>query len=382
MIATDGRVRVAEEAKQRLIVIYVDRDDDIGRTLGIKTPIVGRDENLRAATRFALQAPEDSDANALFAAIQVYDKLREDKGVECEVATVAGDFEGGVKADLKVSKEIDEVLKRFPAEGAIVVSDGASDEHVIPIIQSKVPITSIRRVVVRQSRGIEETYFLIVKYLRRIMEDPKYSTYMVGLPGIFLVMVAILASLGLAHYAGVALLFLIGVTLIVKGFSIDRMLLSAWSSSPIIFSSALISIVTFTVAAYLGAAAVSSFLASEGPVTLLELPKLIGVFLSLPNMPVFLAKIYNVDIIMAGFIILLLGRAVDKYISGRPRVWHEGLTIIFCIMLTLLLREVANLLLNPLQTPLTFLVWMLMTVLVYGALLIAFMFYERWKREV
>ena len=369
------------ERRQRLIVIYVDRDDDIGRTLGVRTPIIGRDRNLEAATRFALLSPEDSDANALFAAIQIYDRLSREPNVECEVATVAGDLEGGVKADLKVSREIDEVLRRFPADSAIVVSDGAFDEHVIPIIQSKVPIASIRRVVVRQSRGLEETYFLLVKYAKRVMEDPRYSTYFVGIPGIFLVMVAVLASLGMAHYAGAALLFLIGMTLVVKGFSIDRMLMSAWSSSPILFSSALISIVTFIVAGYLGATAVSSYMASGEHIGLLDLPKLIGVFLSLPNMPVFIAKIYNVDIIMAGFIILLLGRAVDKYINGRPRVWHEGLTIILCIMLTLLLREVANLLVNPLQTPLTFLVWMLMTVAVYSALMVAFMFYERWKHS-
>jgi len=370
---------LSEETKQRFLVIYVDRDDDIGRTLNIKTPIVGRQQNLEAATRFALAAPEDSDANALFAAIQVYDKLREE-GAECEVATLAGAFEGGVKADIKVAKELDEVLRKYPADGAVMVSDGAADEHVIPIIQSRLPITSIRRVVVRQSRGLEETYFLLVKYLRRVMEDPKYSIYMFGIPGVFLVMVAILSSLGMAHYAGAALLFLIGMTLVVKGFSLDKMLLNAWSSSPIIFSSVVIAIITFSIAAYLGAAAVSSIIAAEGHAELLGLPRLIGAFLSLPDMPVFLTKIYNVDIIMGGIIILLIGRAVDKYVSGRPKVWHEGLTIILCIMLILLLREVADLLMNPLQTPLTFMIWILLTVIIYGALMVAFMFYERWKR--
>ncbi len=366
------------EDKQRLLVIYVDRDNDIGRTINAKTPIIGRQANLEAATRFALASPEDSDVNALFAAIQVLDKLRGD-GVDCEIVTVAGSVEGGLKADLKVSRELDEALRAYPADAAVVVSNGAADEHVIPLIQSKLPIASIKRVVVRQSRGLEETYFLLVKYARRVLEDPKYSVYFVGVPGIFLIAVAILASLGLAHYAGAMLLFIVGVTLAVKGFSIDKALASAWSSSPIMFTSVVITMITFGVAAYLGSVAVASYLSIHGEAEFVELPKLIGVFLALPDMPVFLTRIYNVDIIMAGFIILLVGRGVDKYITGRPRAYHEALSIVLCILLILLLRQVADLLLNPLQTPLSFLLWIGVTVAVYSSLLVAFMLVERWR---
>jgi len=212
------------------------------------------------------------------------------------------------------------------------------------------------------------------------LEDPRYSVYFVGIPGIFLVAVAVLASLGLAHYAGAMLLFIVGMTLVVKGFSIDKMLMSAWSSSPIMFTSVVITMITFGVAAYLGSAAVASYLSLHGETEIVELPKLIGVFLALPNMPVFLTRIYNVDIIMAGFIILLIGRSVDKYIGGRP-ARHEALSVVLCILLILLLRQVADLLLNPLQTPLTFLFWMGVTVAVYSSLLVAFMLVERWRRS-
>ena len=53
---------------RRILVLYVDRDDDIGVKAKIKTPIIGREDNLKAALSFALSDPEDSDVNALFAA--------------------------------------------------------------------------------------------------------------------------------------------------------------------------------------------------------------------------------------------------------------------------------------------------------------------------
>jgi putative membrane protein len=365
--------------RRRLLVVYVDEDDDIGRNANVKTPILGRQANLEAAMQLALATPEDSDVNALFAAVQVLDKLR-GEGMECELVTLAGALEGGVKADLKVVKELDEALKAYPADAAVVVSDGAADERVIPLIQSKLPIASVRSVIVRQSRGLEETYFLLVRYLKRVLEDPRSSAYLLGIPGVFMVAVAILASLGLAHYAGVMLLFILGVALVVKGFSIDRALTSAWSSSPIMFTSAVMSLITFIVAAYLGSTAVASHLSAHGEVGLAEAPRLVGVFLALPNMPLFLTRIYNVDIIMAGVIILLVGRGVDKHLRGRPRAHHEALSAVLCVLLILLLRQVADLLVNPLQTPLTFLLWMGVTVAVYSSLLAASMLIERWRK--
>lgn len=369
---------MSKESRQRMLVIYVDRDNDIGRAINAKTPIIGREANLEAATRFALASPEDSDVNALFAAVQVLDRLRSE-GFDCELATLAGALEGGVKADLKLARELDEALRIYPADAAVIVSDGAADEHVIPLIQSKIPIASIRRVVVRQSRGLEETYFLIVKYFRRVLEDPRYSVYFVGVPGIFLVAMAILASLGLAHYAGAMLLFILGLTLVVKGFSIDEALMNAWSSSPIMFTSVLVSLITFGVAAYLGSASVVAYLSTHGGAEAVGIAKIIGAFLALPDMPIILTKIYNVDVIVAGFMILLIGRGVDNYINERP-ARREVLSLVLCILLILLLRQVADLLLNPLQTPLTFLLWTGVTVAIYSSLLIAFMLVERWRK--
>jgi putative membrane protein len=52
------------------------------------------------------------------------------------------------------------------------VTDVAEDESVLPIITSQVRIDYIEKIIVRQSKGIEGTYYYIVKAL----EDPKWRS--------------------------------------------------------------------------------------------------------------------------------------------------------------------------------------------------------------
>ncbi len=54
----------------KLLVLCVDRDNDIGEKSNIKTPVVGRKDCLYAASELALSDPEEADANAIFAAVK------------------------------------------------------------------------------------------------------------------------------------------------------------------------------------------------------------------------------------------------------------------------------------------------------------------------
>ena len=45
----------------KLLVICVDRDNDVGEKAGIKTPVIGRDACIEAAQRLALEDPEDAE---------------------------------------------------------------------------------------------------------------------------------------------------------------------------------------------------------------------------------------------------------------------------------------------------------------------------------
>ena len=52
-----------------LLVIAIDRDNDLGRKTGIRSPVIGRDANVKAALELGLADPEESDTNTMLAAI-------------------------------------------------------------------------------------------------------------------------------------------------------------------------------------------------------------------------------------------------------------------------------------------------------------------------
>ena len=66
---------IKKSTANKLVVICVDRDDDVGEKTGINTPVIGRDACIEAAQRLALEDPEDADSNSIFAAIKTYEDL-------------------------------------------------------------------------------------------------------------------------------------------------------------------------------------------------------------------------------------------------------------------------------------------------------------------
>ncbi|WP_336024493.1 DUF373 family protein [Halobellus salinisoli] len=157
-----------------LLVLCVDLDDDLGRKTGLETPVVGRDAVESAAVALATADPEDSDVNVLFQGIHEHDALDRDPDVDEEVAVAAvtGTQGGDVKANRAIGEEIDRVLAGLSTGenvSAIVITDGAQDESVLPIIRSRVPIDSVRRVVVRQAQDLESIYYT----MKQVLADPE-----------------------------------------------------------------------------------------------------------------------------------------------------------------------------------------------------------------
>ena len=143
-----------------LLVIAIDRDNDLGRKTGIRSPVLGREANIRASLELGLSDPEESDTNTMLAAIKTYDQLLE-KGKKVEVVTICGDVRVGTKSDMKIANTLDQVISKTGAKRAILVSDGAEDRELEPIIRSRLRIDSTRMVVVQQSRPIEDTLYTI-----------------------------------------------------------------------------------------------------------------------------------------------------------------------------------------------------------------------------
>src|SRR5207245_10521847 len=110
----------------KTLVLCVDRDNDIGAKTGLQAPLIGRDQNLSAATKLGLADPEDSDVNALLSAVSIYDGLQRDN-TDAEVATICGDVRVGAVSGLVLTKQLDQVLEQLRPDRVFLVSDGADD---------------------------------------------------------------------------------------------------------------------------------------------------------------------------------------------------------------------------------------------------------------
>ena len=134
-----------------------------------------------------------------------------------EVAILTGDEKVGLRSDRIITSQLEEVIKEFQPDRAILVTDGAEDESVLPIIQSQVMVEHVQKIIVKQSKGIEGTYYIIAKAL----EDPKWRAKMLVPLSIFL----IILGLGIMIPGGGILIgampFLLGGYILAKGLGVD-----------------------------------------------------------------------------------------------------------------------------------------------------------------
>ncbi len=223
----------------KILVVCVDRDDDVGKKTGLKGPIIGEKACVAAAEKLLLKDPEDSDGNAIFEAVKTKKETRE----AVEVALVTGHPSRGYKADKEIMKQVQKLLEKFPQVGGILlVTDGADDDQIIPVIQSLTKIVGKKTVIVKQAAQLEKQYYVI----KQALHDPAFARLIFGLPGVILLLIALLQDLGVQ-----ITVFGIGVYLLLKGFGLEEPLIRSVrefkettqierASSPLYIGSALI----------------------------------------------------------------------------------------------------------------------------------------------
>jgi len=225
----------------RTLVLSVDRDDDIGWKAKVESPAIGRAACLKAANTLALADPEDSDVNAIFFAVKIYDELTE-KGEETAIAVIAGNHLHMIEGDRRIATSLEQVINETQATNCILVTDGAEDEYVIPIIQSKIPVSSIRRVVVNQMPNLEGTYYILKKFL----DDPKISR-MIFIPlGLAMLLYAMAYLFDVPGIATIIVVGVIGGYLLYKGFGFDEIVHSIIDALRISLSRGRFSFITYT----------------------------------------------------------------------------------------------------------------------------------------
>jgi len=215
-----GRRVGPKDKDERLLVLAVDIDNDLYRKTNISGPLTGRVQNLNGATQLALADPEDTDANAMFEAVKVYDELKED-GYSVSIATITGSEREGYDADREIARQLELVLEQNKADGCVLVTDGASDNRVLPIIQSRIKINSVKYVTVKQAETLENTYFTILEKLK----EPHYARIVFGIPAVLILIFAVSYIAGTGWEPPAAL---IGLYLLIKGFGLEDSLLSSF----------------------------------------------------------------------------------------------------------------------------------------------------------
>ncbi len=240
------------------LVLCVDMDDDIGRKTGLETPLVGRRAVESGAVALATADPEDSDVNVLFKGLQIVDQL----GDDVAVAAVTGREGRDVSAARAVGAEVDRTLDSLGVEpeevGVVVVTDGAQDESVLPVIRSRVTVDGVRRVVVRQAEGLESAYYTI----KQVLDDPETrGTILIPL-GILLLIYPLAVVASEFNLPGVVLgttSGLIGLYLIARGFDLPSRIIAGLKRVRGSLYAGRVTLVTYSVAiALLVVAAISA----------------------------------------------------------------------------------------------------------------------------
>ncbi len=146
----------------KTLILNIDRDNDFGIKVGITGPVIGYTQCYNTASKLIASDPEDSDSNALFGALKHYNELKK-KNENVEIALITGDDNVGEKSDEKLSLQLDEILSMDHYDNLILISDGAEDDYITPIIASRIKIRYIKHILVRHNENIESMYYYIVK---------------------------------------------------------------------------------------------------------------------------------------------------------------------------------------------------------------------------
>jgi putative membrane protein len=249
------------------LVVCVDRTDDIVRKTGLSTPVSGWEAVHSLVTDVGLADPEDSSVNCLLESLRVARDLRDDDD-DAVVAVVSGGTDNVVGADRSVARQLDDLVAEHDPDSAVVVIDSAEDERLVPIVESRVRVDSVDRVVVRQARDIESTYYLLKQFLA---DEELRQTVLVPI-GLALLVAPILSMLAGPAIAVSAITAVIGVFLLYKGLGVDDYLTDLAVRVRESLYSGRVSIVTYVVAAgltlvgvFVGALGVSN-LSNEGGV--------------------------------------------------------------------------------------------------------------------
>ena len=220
---------------------------------GVDPPVVGREAVESLVTAVGVDDPEDSRVNCLLEAIRVAGDID-----DAVVGVISGAADS-VSADREVARQVDSLVAEYDPDSAVIVVDSAEDERLVPIIESRVTVDAVDRVVVRQARDIESTYYLLKQFLA---DEELRKTVLVPLGAALLAFPILLFVAASPTMAVGAIAAAVGVFLLYKGLGIDAYIARIPGEVQEALYSGQVSLVTYVVAA--GLALVGLFAGALG----------------------------------------------------------------------------------------------------------------------
>lgn len=284
--------------KRPILVLCIDRDNDLYEKAKVSGPLVGRDRNLQGASALALADPEDPDSNAIFYAVKMFDRMRTE-GHAVEIATLTGDRKLGYTADKEISSQLDKVVTELNPSSCVLISDGASDEEILPIIKSRIKVDSTKIVFIKQAKELEKTYFVLLEKLR----DPYFAKTVIGIPAVLILLLSLSSYLQLG-WEPVGMM--VGIFLLLRIFGIDDILAGVVNDFRFSFERT-------SWIGYIGGFAVLIIALFVGYQSFQK-----GLSLGLPNEKLIAYVVGNVAwIAFIGLLLILVGKSIDSLMEKK-----------------------------------------------------------------
>jgi putative membrane protein len=226
------------------LVVGIDRTGEIPAHLDVSLPVAGSEAIEDAIVELGIADPEDATVNTLLEVLSVGREI-EAEGEIATVTVVSGSSEGVVSADQAIADQVDALIEAHDPDSAVVVIDSTEDERLLPIVESRIRVDSVDRVVVRQARDLESTYYLLKQFLA---DEELRGTVLVPIGVVMLVFPAILMLSDVAVAVG-SITAVIGTFLLYRGFGFDERLAGLSTQVRDALYSGRISIVTSVIAA-------------------------------------------------------------------------------------------------------------------------------------
>jgi putative membrane protein len=229
------------------------------------------------------------------------------------------------------------------------------------------PIISIKRVVIKHSGRLEESYAVLGRYIRMLITDPRYSKFSLGVPGLLFLIIGLLSVFNLLQLAIQVVLIILGIALIVWGFDLVKYITSIRKmkkmSSYIRFFSIIATLLVISVAFYQG------FYVSIGKES-------IPLFMS-----TFLEK--SLPLTWIGLSIYLGYSLVFNWVRKSIRIWRDIFAFLILAFLYIPILEVSRILVNPGQSPFTLILQLLLGLIVTSIVaVIAYRRIHSYKKTV